>query len=129
MVQLRLTYRPFYKNVTPWGHLQHMMYEQTDSQDLNYKREDKWVSHCNYYIITIYYKSLPMRCLWSRLVRQYRSFSKISFSGSRSETIVQCFVFHSSSVCRFDLLHSRKCTYSHSRIYFQISSAFRLRNL
>jgi len=32
------------------------------------------------------------------------------------ETIVQCFVCHSISVFRFDLLHRRNCTLTHPRV-------------
>jgi len=37
-------------------------------------------------------------CLW-----HYRSFSNTSVSGSRSETILHCFVWHSVSVLTVDL--------------------------
>ena len=49
-----------------------------------------------------------MGCLWSRLSRQYRSYINTSASG-----IIQCFVYHSIFVFRFDLLHRRNFPHAH----------------
>ena len=51
----------------------------------NYKREDKWVHHWNYYTITnnnLMQMSIA-GCLWSGLHWHYRSFINTSVSGSR----------------------------------------------
>ena len=42
------------------------------------KRESEWVHHQNYYTITIYYRSLSVVCLWSKIFWHYRSFFDIS---------------------------------------------------
>jgi len=40
-VQLFFTFEPFHKNIRTWGATSNkLMYEATDSQDLNYKMED-----------------------------------------------------------------------------------------
>ena len=85
--------------------------------------------HWNYYTIanSNYYKSLSVGCLSSRLLWHHRSFSNTS--GSKSETIVQCFVCHSISVFKFDLLHRRKRTYSQTHMCFHTSSTFLVRNI
>jgi len=71
-----------------WATFNKMMYKTTDSQYLKLKRK---ISECVIEIITqqhiaIYYKSLLVGCLWSRLLLHYPSFVNISVS--KSETIV-----------------------------------------
>jgi len=52
-VQLFFTFEPFHKNIRTWGATSNkLMYEATDSQDLNYKMEDMWLRHWHYYTIT-----------------------------------------------------------------------------
>jgi len=83
------------------GHVDKMMHKTTGSQDLKLREEDKWVGHWNYHTIAniaIYYKSLCVWCLWSRLFWHYRSFINTNVSGSKSETIVQFSACHPISV-------------------------------
>jgi len=66
----------------------------------------------NLYQWYVYSGVLPWQC---------RSFINITVSGSKLETIVQCFFCHSISVFKFDLFHSRKCVYSHTRTSYVFS--------
>jgi len=49
--------------------------------------------------------------------------------GSKSETIAQCFICHSISVFRIDLIHIVQKMHSQANMCFQTSTAFLVRNL
>jgi len=99
-----------------------MIYKTTDSHLKLTK--GRWVRHWNYYTTANYYKSLSVGCLWSRLLWHYRS-SSVATSRRLSSSVSSAIQF----VLRFDLLNRRKCTHFHTRMCFQTSSAFLVRNL
>jgi len=87
------------------------------------------VCHWNYYTIA-HSNLLPVSISGIPVVEaswQYHSFINTSASG-----IVQCFVCHSISVFRFDLLHRRKFTHAHVCVNIECNfsaKSFYLKNL
>ena len=77
--------------------------------------------------IAIYYKSLSVGCMWSRFLWYHRYFINTSVSGAsrRLSSSVSC---HSISVFKIWLASWYEMQ-SHTRMCFQISSAFLVWNL
>ena len=94
-----------------------MIIKTTDLKDLLIKNSEwKLKSNWNCYTIAninllqITRSDLYVRYLWSKIIWYYRFYDNFNICGCESETIFQCFVYHSISVFGLGLLQIRTLT-------------------